>query len=215
MRTPTNRLLPALLLFSAFVVAGCSDQDVTAPADPLLLDDDMALFMAEVPVATTRAPEERAQAAVDHGKAVLARATELLASHQGFTSAVEDLLTGAEAACERAEGHLANGNLRVAVHAAMTCANLAREAVFLARSERLANMQDRAASAIAEAEALVAAAAARVSDDAPEAAHVALERAREALALATVALEERRFNQAVALANRASVLAERILRVLG
>jgi hypothetical protein len=218
MNAPRPRLARVLALASLLWVAGCADS-ITLPDEVLVLDDEMTLFMAEASGAatatSTASPAERAAAAVAHAKSVLERVIAALATHPGRTAEVRALLGEAAAACARAEAFLANGNLQFTVRAAMTCANQAREAVFLARTEHQSQLLDRATAAVSEARRLLEAATAVLDADSPEQAHAVLARARDELALAELALEARRLGEALGRANRASVVAERILRVFG
>jgi hypothetical protein len=209
------RLTRALALASLVWVAGCADS-ITSPDDVLVMDDEMTLFMAEASAASaTAAPAERAAAAVAHAKALLERASAFLRTQPDLSAGVQALLSDAAVACTRAEASLASGNLQLTIRAAMACGNMAREAVFLARAERLSQLHDRAASAVGEARRLVEAAAAVINSSSPEQARTVLEWARNELAQAEAALESRRFGEALGRATRASVMAERLLRVFG
>jgi hypothetical protein len=214
----TKRWLGSFALLPVFWMAGCSDA-VTGPDEVMVLDNELALFVAEAtgtPAAAAAAPtQERVEAAVAHAKSVLQRARDFLQTQRGVSTEVRALLAQADRACQRAEASLAGGNAAMTVRAAMACANQAREAVFLARAERMAAMQDRASAAIAEAQRLLTAAAPLVGDGAPEGAKVQLAVAQRALTSAVEALEAGRFAEAIARATQVSVIAERIIRVLG
>jgi hypothetical protein len=218
MTNKTPRWLASLAILPVFWLAGCSDA-VTSPDALPVLDNELVLFVAEAtgtPPTSAAAPsQERVAAAVAHAKSVLQRARDFLQTQRGVSPEVRALLTQADRACQRAEASLGDGNAAMTIRAAMVCANQAREAVFLARAERMAAMQDRANSAVAEAQRLMAAAAPLVGEGAPEGAKVQLAVAQRALDSATQALEAGRFAEAIARATQVSVIAERIIRVLG
>lgn len=201
-------LLPALWLI------GCSDS-LTAPEESLALDADAAFFLAETSVSMDASPQARAGVAVAHARDILVRATAAIGARPGVSAEVLALIAEAGSACVRADEHLASGAFRASVAAAMSCANLAREAVLRAGAERRTELRDRASAAVASAQALVSAAAAKVQSDSPEQAKVVLARAQSELALAVAALEAGRLGEAVGRAARAGAMAQRILSVLG
>lgn len=204
-----------LVLLPWLWLAGCSDA-VTGPEEVAVIESDLVLFLAEATGASAAtANPERIKAAVVHAQSVLQRAKDFLQTQQGISQDVRALLVQADRACARAEASLEGGNANTTLRAAITCANLAREAVFLARAERIATVQDRATAVISEAQRLVAAAAPLVKDSAPEGVKVQLAHAQRELTLAAEALEARRFAEAIARATRASVIAERIIRAFG
>jgi hypothetical protein len=208
------RIAPLGILALLLVSAGCSDS-VTTPNESMALDAESALFLAEASVSMNAAPETRAAAAVAHAGTILARAQEAISKAQGVSPEVLALLAEASGGCARAQAALDAQSYRVAVMAAMGCANLAREAVLRAQAERRTAMTERAATAVADASALVTAAAALVNESSPEGAKTVLARAQEELARAQAALEARRFPEAISRAARAGAAAQRILAVLG